>query len=69
MNDSSADFLSDELLLYDNGTSRPFAEDHHHHVNFYSINLLFSLNNMSLSLPSDLPDDYSYVSVGKGSFE
>jgi len=30
-------------------------------VNFYSINLLFSLNNMSLSLPSDLPDDYTYV--------
>jgi len=38
-------------------------------VNFYSFNLLFSLNNMSLSLPSDLPDDYTYVSVGKGSFE
>jgi len=26
----NVDFLSDELLLYDNGTSRPFAEDHHH---------------------------------------
>ena len=24
---------------------------------------------MSLSLPSDLPDDYTYVSVGKSSFE
>ena len=72
VNDSSADFLSDELLLYDNGTSRPFAEDHHHHTQAIMsttldiIKLILYCSNSALILYCSIMCDLQATQVATG---